>query len=108
MNESNSKIKKIVEDLLNKADDYSDVQDRNRLTEIPSIESLEKHHPIVGRNTRILINSIKSREGVDAISDSIILDNIISTIDVESIPYNLKKILLRKLNGGNGNMINNG
>lgn len=109
LNESNlkAKAKKIVEDLLSKASDSYDVQDTNRLKEIPSLESLEKHHPIVGRNTRILVNSIQSREGVDTISDAIILNELISLIDVESIPYDLKKILIRKLQGGgNSNIVN--
>lgn len=105
--EDKAKAKKIVEDLLSKASDSYDVQDTNRLKEIPSLESLEKHHPIVGRNTRILVNSIKSREGVDSISDAIILNELISLIDVESIPYDLKKILIRKLQGGGSSNIVN-
>lgn len=105
--EDRVKAKKIVEDLLSKASDSYDVQNTNRLKEIPSLESLEKHHPIVGRNTRILVNSIKSREGVDSISDAIILNELISLIDVESIPYDLKKILIRKLQGGGSSNIVN-
>lgn len=69
--------------------------DVNSNKEIPSLESLINNYPIVGRNLEVLIDSIKRRE-VDSISDSIILNELISNIDIENLPDNYKNIIKNK------------
>lgn len=92
------KTKKIVEDLFSKKSDEYDIEDKSEVKEIPSFESLQEHHPIVARQLGLLIKSIKER-GVDTISDAIIINDIIDSIEISNIPHNLRIVLINKLKG---------
>ncbi len=66
------------------------------LEQIPTIDSLKAEHPIIGKNLQDLIDSIKKRD-VDAISDSIIINEVLNVIDLIGLPSNFKNIFSEKL-----------
>lgn len=95
------KMKNMIEDIISKNYYDRDMVNKNDdfdINEIPSISHLKTDHqrPIIARKTKYLSDMIE-REGVSGEEISIILNHILSVVDVEKIPDNYKKLLINKL-----------
>lgn len=86
--ELDSKSKAIAQKILTETE--------TTLTEVPTFQSLQKHYPIVSKNLAVLLDSVKRRD-VDSISDSIIINEILNTIDVTNIPRTFLDMFINKL-----------
>ena len=98
-----NKMKSMIEDIISKNYYDSDVVSKDmesdfREMEIPVLSHLKSDHqrPIIARKTKYLSDMIE-REGVSGEEISIILNHILSVVDVEKIPDNYKKLLINKL-----------
>lgn len=96
---SESKMKNMIEDIVkNKFD--NDVIHREEINYevIPDLKKLkdEYQRPIIARKTKYLADMME-REGVSGEEIGIVLNHLLSVIEIDKIPYNYKKILIDKL-----------
>lgn len=97
---SESKMKNMIEDIIKgKFDDY-DVINKNEtnFTEIPDLKTLKDEYqkPIIARKTKYLADMM-DREGISGEEMGIVLNHLLSIIEVEKIPNEYKEVLINKL-----------
>ena len=99
-----NKMKNMIEDLVNnKTSDYDVVmknytEDDITTNTIPDLSVLksEFQKPIISRKTKYL-GDMMEREGVSGEEIAIVINHLLSNIDIDKIPSNYKKILINKL-----------
>ena len=94
-----NKMKGMIEDIVNgRFDDHDVIDNMNQNNEIPDINHLKSDHqrPIIARKAKYL-GDMMEREGVNGEEIAIVLNYLLSVIDVNEIPINYKKILINKL-----------
>jgi hypothetical protein len=99
-----NKMKSMIEDLVkNKTSDYDvmskDISQNDMSTNIiPDLSTLKSEYqkPIISRKAKYL-GDMMEREGVSGEEIAIVINHLLSTIDVEKIPSNYKKILINKI-----------
>lgn len=95
-----NKMKGMIEDIVKgKYNDY-DVIGKSDFepSQIPDLNYLKTEHqrPIIARKAKYLSDMIE-REGVSGEEIAIVLNHLLSTINVEEMPSNYKKILINKI-----------
>jgi len=94
-----NKMKGMIEDIIKGRFDDNDVINKmDQENEIPDIHHLKSDHqrPIIARKAKNL-DDMMEREVVNGEEIAIVLNHILSVIDVSEIPLNYKKILINKL-----------
>lgn len=99
-----NKMKNMIEDIINnRVSDYQDIvknknYDSFDQSQIPDISELkiEYQRPIIARKTKYLTDML-DREGASGEEIAIVLNHIMSSLDLSSIPQNYKEILTHKL-----------
>ena len=100
-----NKMKSMIEDMV--TNQYFDNDITNKIgddfitTEIPLLGHLKSEHqrPIIARKTKYL-GDMMEREGVTGEEIAIVINHLLSTIDISKIPSEYKKILINKLKHG--------
>lgn len=95
-----NKMKGMIEDIVKgKYNDY-DVVDKNDINtnEIPDISLLKTQYekPIIARKAKYLADMME-REGITGEEIAIVINHLLSIVEIEKIPANYKKILINKL-----------
>lgn len=96
-----NKMKSMIEDLVKNKFNYDDDivgKSDFESNEIPNLQELKTKYekPIIARKTKYL-GDMMEREGISGEEIAIVLNYIISSIDVNEIPHNYKKIIINKL-----------
>lgn len=102
---ANNKMKSMIEDIIGKNyldNDVIDKQNNDYETEeIPNLQHLKIDHqrPIIARKTKYL-GEMMEREGVTGEEMAIVVNHLLSLVDISTIPNNYKKIIINKLRNG--------
>lgn len=101
-NIAENKMKSMIEDIVTKKFKDDDVLEKDfGYSEIPNVADLKNEYqkPIIARKTKYL-GDMMEREGVGGEEIAIVLNYLLSKINVEEIPAHYKKILINKLKNG--------